>query len=128
MPKKFDLDKITADYFSNINLGEMVCFFEKVAKKCPQRANEAVDKYIDFLQQSWIKKGKPEQDRKFFADMAYANIGWFVGYYDGQTQDLVLKTFDRANHPIYCKNTPMTFEQVKQATAKALRKSRAKSK
>lgn len=117
----FNLDKISVASIDAMNYGEFCDFFVDVAENCPDRANEAIAKIIAFWKMDEKRRGKPARSEREWVNMAYDRVGWVAGYYDAKTQDLLLKTFKKATHPIYGRNlgtqaVPVDFKQVTAAT------------
>lgn len=73
--------------------------------------------YVAFIQKAIDKEGAAGKD-KDAAAIAKSNLGYFAGYYDGETMERVNRLFDTA-HPIFGRAFDVTPKQALEAGIKA---------
>ena len=61
-------------------------------------ANQYLDSYVAWLEESWIREGKEEKEPA--AIIAKANLGYWAGYYSDDTRRRIEKLF-RCEHPVF---------------------------
>ena len=92
----FNLADYTNSRFDCMTLGGMCAFIDGVAKTCPERAKEAVDRYVSWLQHCAVKNGRQETLLDS-TNKARTNIEWCIGYFNSQRErNLLFELFGSA--------------------------------
>ena len=75
-------------------IGEVFNLALKLAKESPEEAKEFFYEYVNYISTanhySWDKS----------IEIAKCNLGYFAGYYDRETYDIINKIYE-AQHPIF---------------------------
>ena len=85
--------------------------------KTREEAAQYFKDYVAFIQKAIDKEGKEGKGKDAVA-IAKSNLGYFAGYYDGETMERVNRLFD-TSHPIFGRAFDVTPEQALKAGIKA---------
>ena len=76
-------------------MGEVFDLALKIAKENKKEANSFFKSYVN-----WIKENNVNKSYEECEGIAKSNLGYFAGYYDAETCDIIYKTY-QCSHPIF---------------------------
>lgn len=101
---------------SSLTYGECLGPAMKITEQAD--ADQYFTAYVEFIEAALARE--PRTDNKTAADIAKINLGYYAGYYDGETMDRVNRLF-RCSHPIFGSMIPTAEEALAAGAAAAHR-------